>query len=130
MESEQNTTELSLESEVKNEVNEQTNIQSELSLEIPKEEPLATELTLTYAEEKQVLEPVLTDLCLEEPKDLEETKMEDVRIESVDNNNQNVSNNKTKFAFSLEKTFKSIKELVSYYTSCSVKKPQENNVPN
>lgn len=82
----------------------------------------------TLPEEIKNEELNTTQLSLEEPKDLLEPPIEEVKVESVDVNTQTVTEEtKPKSPSYLEKMIKTVKNFFSHYTSCSVKKPQENN---
>ncbi len=119
MESENIPVEIPSHEEIKNEESNTNN----QSLEVAKEEKPVSDLSQNESKP--------TDLHLVEEKDLVKLTMEEVRLESVEINNTTVTEEiKPKSPSFLQGALKSIKELVSYYTSCSVKKPQENNVPN
>ena len=77
------------------------------------------------------------NLSLEEPKDLVEPPMEEVRVESVESvenvesvdvNTQTVTEEtKPKSPSYLEKKIETVKKFFLYYMSCSVKKTEPNN---
>jgi hypothetical protein len=93
-------------------------ITTDLPLQEPKEEPtpIAESATTT------------TELPLQEPKDLGNSKIEEVRVESVDVNTQTVTDDaKPKSPSYLEKKIETVKKFFLYYTSCSVKKTEPNN---
>ena len=85
----------------------------------------------TLQEEIKSDELNTTNLSLEEPKDLLEPPMEEVRVESVENvdvNTQTVTEEpKPKSPSYLEKKIETVKNFFLYYTSCSVKKTEPNN---
>lgn len=85
----------------------------------------------TLLEEIKSDELNTTNLSLEEPKDLLEPPMEEVRVEnveSVDVNTQTViEETKPKSPSYLEKKIETVKKIFLYYTSCSVKKTDPNN---
>jgi hypothetical protein len=76
---------------------------------------------------------ITTDLPLQEPKDLCNSKIEEVRVESVDVNTQTVTDDakpKTTFSFSLVNALLYVRDKTLYFTSCSSKnKPQTHNEP-
>jgi hypothetical protein len=101
----------------KEDVNTTATLSTGLSLELPKEEPVITK--------------ELSQNDSNDSKDLGDSKMEEVRIESVDLNTTNISvpDTKEKSRFSLEKNWLYIRNNILYYTSCSTKKQQTNNNP-